>query len=164
MIRDVHPPEPDWSGGEPHATPGALDMVTGSTDGRLLALEPYTGDPSLADSPHVQIVDTVSGRVLGHAPGPVWGFSGDDALVSSGNGLVDWRTGRTVWAPKFGGGVVDVEPGGESVVVSELPSALTPAPSGSAGSSVEQEPAYDYDLRRPDGSTMLLSCCGDLVV
>ena len=163
VIRDVHPPAPDWSGNEPRATPGSLQMVTASTDGSLLALEPYTGDPVIADSPPVQIVDTVSGRVLGHAPGPVWGFSGDDALVSSQPGLVDWRTGRTVWAPRFGGGVVDVEPGGAGVVVTELPSATTPKPSGYTGSSVDQPPVYDYDLRRPDGSTTLLSCCGDVV-
>lgn len=151
VLRDVHPPEPRSTGTRFVATPGSLDGVVGSPDGHLLALTPYTG--SMGQDPVVdQVVDTATGRVLGHVKGWVFGFNGDGSLAFTTVGAVDWRTGRVVWTPKAASqGVSDSRPGrAEAVVVDGVASSA--------------ELAYDYLLLRPDGSTLRLACCGVTVL
>jgi hypothetical protein len=155
-VRDVRPPAPDLSGSEPKPAPGALDSVSASADAKLLVLAPYTARPGSGPS-REQIVDAVSGRVLGHVTGFVQGFSGDDSAVVTEAGRVDWRTGRiTGTVPRCCDGLYGSRPGSAEVIVSV---ATAPPATMNAGAS-PTPPPDDFVLLRADGTTLRLACCG----
>lgn len=162
VLRDVHPPQPVFADNGVRDTPGALATVSASLDGRLLALEPYNGDSRIADAGMESIVDTVSGRVLGHVKGPVAAFSGDDRLALTWTGVVDWQSGRTLWRPRYGdgGGAATPRPGSADVLVSDLSAPPTPVPSGSAGDTSSAVPPSLWYVLHADGSATQVACCG----
>jgi hypothetical protein len=156
VVRDVHPPGIDLSGPTPRAVAGALTGVIGSPDGRLLALQPWT--PMDGTTAGTAIVDTVSGREVGHVDGSVSAFSGDGATVFTDRGRADWRTGRLTTAPRdCCSGVVVVRPGSADAVVSV---ASGPPPTPDARGSTPSGPPPDILLLRGGGSTVRLACCG----
>jgi hypothetical protein len=160
VLRDLHPPAPDFSGPEPRPAPGALVDVTGSPDGRLLALRPYTAMD--ATTANTSIVDTVSGRTVGHVNALVFGFTGDDSAVLSYAGRIDWKTGRTTGrVAGCCGPALAVRHGSADVVVSVDSG---PQPTPDARSVWPAAPPQDVMLLRTDGTTLRLACCGATIL
>jgi hypothetical protein len=159
-VRDVHPPAPDFSGPAPRSAPGALAAVFASGDAKLLVLTPYTGMLERVPTREL-IVDTVSGRVLGHVTGSFLGFSGDDSAVVTETGRVNWRTGRvTGTVPRCCDGLAGTRPGSADVIVSV---ATGPPSTMNAGLSAGPPPV-DFVLLRADGTTLRLACCGQVIL
>ncbi|HEV7678114.1 MAG TPA: hypothetical protein VGQ42_06065 [Candidatus Dormibacteraeota bacterium] len=160
-IRDVHPPEFADHGGNLTPLPGTLSQVSASPDGRLLALTAWT-EPDSHSAP-TDIVDTLSGRKLGHVNGWVRSFSGDGAEVLIETQVLNWRTGKTVHAPAgCCGSIGPARPGSAGIVVG-IASGPVPTP-GTASSPAQSPPPDDMVLLRPDGSTLHLTCCGQTIL
>jgi hypothetical protein len=160
-IRDVHPPAPDWTGNEPRPVPGSLDLIIASGDGRLLALEPYSGNMEVhaADIP---VVDAVSGRVLRHVTASSVDFTGDDSAVVTDTARIDIATGRSTAVPaRCCHGISAARPGSSDVVVAI---ATGPPPTPGTSSQPADQPPDDYVLWRADGSTLKLACCGITII
>lgn len=159
-IRDVHPPEPDWTGANgPRAVPGSLDRVAASGDGRLLGLEPYSPDMEVHPA-DIQVVDAVSGRVLRHVTASSVDFTGDDSAVVTDTARIDIATGRSTAVPaRCCHGISAARPGSSDVVV-----ATGPPPTPGSSSQPAEPPPDDYVLWRADGSTLKLACCGETII
>jgi hypothetical protein len=160
-VRDVHPPEPDFTGSEPRPVPGALSYVTASQDGRLLALVPYTAnitDQAVA----IAVVDAVSGRVLRAVTSSSVSFTGDDSAIVTDTARVEMKTGRSTPLPgRCCGGVATIRPGAREFIVS-VPNGAPPTPGTPAVQA--QELPVDYVLWRADGTTVRIACCGVTII
>lgn len=137
-------------------TPGALSNVAASEDGRLLALIPYTGIMDNSSPVTTDIVDTVTGRLLGRVQGAVTGFTAE-GFAETLRGAIDWRTGRVMLAPpRCCDGLVAVQPDGTGAVVA-VPGG--PPPTAGTAEHPAEYPPDDFLLIRADGTTVKLACC-----
>jgi hypothetical protein len=161
-LRDVHPPEPDFSGPEPRPVRGALWDATSSADGRLLLLMPWAADPAVHRLDW-QIADSVSGRVLAHVSASNADLVGNGRWLLTDGHLLDWRTQATIPAPpRCCDGVLAVDLAGDAVVTGIATGPPpTPVPPGGVGT---EPPPDDLVILHVDGRVDRLACCGATMV
>src|SRR5579884_211168 len=154
VLHDLHPPGMVTCGRDVCGLPGTLSTVTGSPEGHLLAVAPHVD--VVATTTRTAIVDTLSGRTLGHVDGFVHAFSDDGAAVYTDSGVIDWRTGRATHPTPACCGDVVATHGGDMVIA--LPGG--PPPTRDASGVTGTYPPPILVLLRADGTQVQLGCCG----
>ena len=157
-IRDVRPPAPNFSGPDPRPAPGALSYVRASADGRRMALTSWA-DMNVSD-PRTAILDTVSGREIGHINGYDITFTAGDTAVDLGSMRSDWQTGRVTVMPRRCCGPTGAARLGDEDLVVQISGGPPPTPSKSPGQAEGPYPPSIYLLLHPDGSLVRLAWGG----
>jgi hypothetical protein len=148
ILRHAYPdPPPETDAHQPSGT-RVVEEVVASPGGQLIAEMWGPGGVSPGTDWETRVREVSTWRTLATIPGSTEMFTGDGRRLVQAGGVVDWRSGRTVWSNPNWHPPVTIRPSSAEVII-----AITPLP--------QAQPSRGTPVAVPDPDYYLITPAGD---